>query len=613
MKGSWVTTFAVSGVLFLLTLFLGLQYTWLRQAGEAERERMQRRVEVDARNFANDLNREMQAAYFNFQTDAAGWETGNWTEFNERYDHWKSSTQYPELIREFIYFGKGAVRPLRYDPAARAFVTAELHANVLALQQLLNDPRTYRTFYEDEFALVMPIHEPEKEFEKIVLRRTHVAEPPKFVMPEARGHLVIMLDKGTVTDRILPELSAKHFPDGDYRVAVNDRQNEPIYASASMSGEPDASLGVFDLSPDRLFFVGDRRTVARMRTAEKRQSVVVSESIQSKIFSHTEVTPDGVKQGSFAIAVQPRVREMPANGSDVRTAAVSTQNNGLNQWTLNVQHVAGSIDNYSQNEFQKFFAIGFGLYILLIGAIVAIVLSAMKSKRYAQRQIDFVSSVSHEFRTPLAVIYSASENLADGVAHDREQVERYGNLIKGEGRKLSAMVEQILQFAGARSGRKKYNVAPGSPAAAVDAAIRECSPILEEKGFEVETNIDENLPVINIDHEAISTAVQNLISNSVKYSNGSRWIRVSASNGGGTVKLSVTDRGIGVAGDDLRHIFEPFYRARSVVDAQIHGNGLGLALVKDIAEAHRGTVRAKSEVGKGSEFTIELPVVTIHA
>jgi signal transduction histidine kinase len=170
------------------------------------------------------------------------------------------------------------------------------------------------------------------------------------------------------------------------------------------------------------------------------------------------------------------------------------------------------------------------------------------------------------------------------------------------------MVEQILQFAGARSGRKKYNFGHGSAAAAVDSALRECSPILEEKGFEVETDIDENLPWINIDHEAVSTAVQNLISNSIKYSNGSRWIRVSASNAGGSVKLSVKDRGIGVAGDDLQQIFEPFYRARSVVDAQIHGNGLGLALVKEIAEAHGGKVHAISTIGNGSEFTIELPL-----
>ena len=221
---------------------------------------------------------------------------------------------------------------------------------------------------------------------------------------------------------------------------------------------------------------------------------------------------------------------------------------------------------------------------------------------------DFVSSVSHEFRNAASLLFT-SENLADGIASDREQVVRYGTLIKGEGRKLSAMVEQILQFAGARSGKRKFNFAPVKPSEVVAAAVNECSPILEERGFRIETNIGEDLPLVNADAEGVSTALQNLISNSVKYSSDSKWITVTASNGGGIVKFSVKDRGIGIDGSDMPHIFEPFYRGRSVVDSQIHGSGLGLALVKEIAEAHGGKVRAATERGKGSEFTIELPVL----
>ena len=105
----------------------------------------------------------------------------------------------------------------------------------------------------------------------------------------------------------------------------------------------------------------------------------------------------------------------------------------------------------------------------------------------------------------------------------------------------------------------------------------------------------------------LDQAVQNLIVNSVKYSNGSKWLRVSAADGDGNVRISVEDRGIGIAPADLKHIFEPFYRAKSVVDEQIHGNGLGLSIVKRTVEAHGGKVKAVSEPGKGSKFTIELP------
>jgi signal transduction histidine kinase len=604
MKGSWVTAFAVGGVLFLLTLFLGLQYNWLAQASEAERERLQRRVEADTKNFADDFNRELQAAFFNFQTDAAGWENKDWTEFNERYDFWRARTQYSDLIKEIVYFAKGDATPVRYDTNTRVFVPAAVGEDLLTVRRLAESDR-YTPFYESQYVLVMPIHDAEKRLEGVHLRRTVPDEPPMVRMPERKGLLMIALDRDVISGRILPDLAAKHFPEGNFRVGVRNKGETAVYEPAGALSGADATAGLLGLTPDNMIFFTERGGVWSKMHTEKRQAAVVSEHLESKTFTHSETGPEGTKTGTYTIELKPG----PAAGTGVkaRTSIFASSNQDGDPWKLSVQHTAGSVDAFARKEFIKSFSIGLGLYILLVGAIIAIVLSALRSKRFAQRQIDFVSSVSHEFRTPLAVIFSAGENLADGVANDREQVTRYGSLIKGEGRKLSAMVEQILQFAGARSGRKKYNFAATDISRVVEAAISECRPILEENGFTVETEVDADLPVVNADADAVATALQNLISNAVKYSNGSRWIKVSASNGGGPIKLSVEDRGIGIAGDDMRLIFEPFYRAGNVVDAQIHGNGLGLALVKQIADAHGGKVRVSSTAGKGSKFTIELP------
>ena len=141
----------------------------------------------------------------------------------------------------------------------------------------------------------------------------------------------------------------------------------------------------------------------------------------------------------------------------------------------------------------------------------------------------------------------------------------------------------------------------------IESAVSECRPLLDDQHVELEMDLGNSLPEINADADALSRAIQNLIANSVKYRNGDKWLRVSATDGKGSVRISVEDHGIGISKADLRQIFEPFYRSIDVVDAQIHGNGLGLALVKQISEAHGGSVRAESEMGKGSKFTIELP------
>lgn len=208
---------------------------------------------------------------------------------------------------------------------------------------------------------------------------------------------------------------------------------------------------------------------------------------------------------------------------------------------------------------------------------------------------------------PFGVIYSAGENLADGVAKEETQVSRYGDLIKGEGKKLTKMVEQILDFAGANSGRKKYDLREIDVAEIIKNALAECEPLLLEKGFEVETEIAENLSIIVADKNALTQAIQNLIANSIKYSNSERFIKISADNGNGKVRITIEDKGIGIAKKDLKHIFESFFRAKSVVDEQIHGNDLGLSLVKETIEAHGGKIEVQSGIGKGSRFIIELP------
>jgi signal transduction histidine kinase len=240
-----------------------------------------------------------------------------------------------------------------------------------------------------------------------------------------------------------------------------------------------------------------------------------------------------------------------------------------------------------------------------------ILISTNRARNLARQQMEFVAGVSHELRTPLAVIRSAGENLADGVIGEKQQIQRYGKLIATEGRRLTDMVEQILEFSGIQSGRKNYHLRPAPVVDIVDHAIAACHAMIEEGGFEITKELERDLPMVAADEAALSRSLQNLLTNAMKYSGNSRRIEIRASNRKAgnkqQVEITVADSGLGIEADDLPHIFEPFYRGREATAAQIHGSGLGLSLVKQIVEAHNGSVSVQSDVGKGSAFTLQLP------
>ena len=597
MKRSWTTILLVTGLIVLIVLLGGLQYRWMTKIADSESEKAHKQVQETTERFAADFNREIQNAYFNFQTESGSWKNRDWAPFNERYEFWHSKANYPELITDFYYFdAKGDAAPLRYDVSQRAFEPVEVTPELASLRSRFGEERNFRPVLDDIYTLVLPVRDTSRKVEQLIIKRAPGVELPKLGMPETTGYLAIRLDEGIIKGQIIPDLTAKYFSDGDYRVGVNGKGGKAIFAAVTPDAA-DANAKLFDLSPDNVIFYSNKDLMSSI-TPRHEGTVMLNSRVESHTFSSVDTGEKGAK--TYKIEVR-------GDGKPRTQVFTSTSDTGSESpWILSVQHSSGSLDGYLASTLRRNLAIGFGLLFLLAAAVLAIILSAQRAKKVAQRQIDFVSSVSHEFRTPLAVIYSAGENLADGVAKENGQVSRYGELIKGEGRKLSGMVEQILDFEGARSGRKKYSFGDASVDEIVNDAIAECRPLIDDKHISLETAVAAALPRINADKKALSQAIQNLIVNSVKYGNGSAWLRVSADNGGGTVEISVEDRGIGISKTDLRQIFEPFFRSREVVDAQIHGNGLGLSLVKQTVEAHGGSVSAQSEVGKGSKFTIEL-------
>ncbi|MEQ1764426.1 MAG: HAMP domain-containing sensor histidine kinase [Pyrinomonadaceae bacterium] len=602
----WSTIGIVAAIVGLLTVFMALLYNWQLAASVAEREQLQRRAEADTKMFADDFNREIQGVYFNnSQVDPVNIANGYGTEIVTRYDYWKENTAYPGLIDDIYVLPSGSPL-LKIDPESKALVPAPTDQNLAKITEKIANAGRPAPILNNGYTLAIPLMPFEEKVDRIMVRRSDkaviTADAP-MELPKPLGHIIVLLNESVIKEKMLPELAAKYFPNGDFKVGITDRSGEKVFSTAEIGEGFDAKASLFDLTPDHLIWIANREMQPRRARSPVggESEMVLDQRIESRTMSSDE-KPKVEAGETFTI-------QMKESGTKRRTTVLTGNPLADSHWQLSVEHTAGSIDAFIRGERNRNLAIGFGIYLLLLGSIIAIVFSSLRAKAYAQQQIDFVSSVSHEFRTPLAVIYSAGENLADGVARDGNQVARYGDLIKGEGKKLSVMVEQILEFAGARSRKKQYNLAAGDVSSAVAKALADSEPLLKEGGFDVETSLADSLPTAQIDREAIETAVRNLIQNAVKYNNGTRWLKVSTENGSDLIKIVVEDGGIGISASDRKKIFEPFFRAKDVVDAQIHGNGLGLSLVKEIAEAHGGKVDVTSEIGRGSKFVIEVPLV----
>ena len=211
------------------------------------------------------------------------------------------------------------------------------------------------------------------------------------------------------------------------------------------------------------------------------------------------------------------------------------------------------------------------------------------------------------------MIRSAGENLADGVVHDEEGVRKYGGLIRAEGRRLSEMVEQILELAGIQSGQRGFTRQAVALAPLVADVLSTSQSLINDARMRVELDLPPDLPPVRGDEPALRRMFQNLIGNAIKYGADGRWMGVRARQIGSDVVVTVSDRGIGIPTAEQSRIFEPFYRAPDVVAARIQGAGLGLSLVQRIVDAHGGRVTVKSVPGEGSEFVVSLPIAADEA
>ncbi|PYV54932.1 MAG: sensor histidine kinase [Acidobacteria bacterium] len=230
-----------------------------------------------------------------------------------------------------------------------------------------------------------------------------------------------------------------------------------------------------------------------------------------------------------------------------------------------------------------------------------------KEMAVARLKSDFVSNVSHELRTPLSLIRLYAETLEMGRISGPEKSQEYYTIIRKESERLSALINNILDFSRIEAGRKEYDFRETDVAELVKNTLESYRYQIEQNGFTFEENIRE-VPPLKVDREAIARSVLNLVNNSLKYSQDRKHIAVNLYPDSGAVKLEVSDHGIGIPSEEQNKIFEKFYRVGDPLVHNTKGSGLGLSLVRHIVEAHGGQVTVDSAPGRGSVFTISLPI-----
>jgi len=248
-----------------------------------------------------------------------------------------------------------------------------------------------------------------------------------------------------------------------------------------------------------------------------------------------------------------------------------------------------------------------GLSLLMAGGVVLTYRNVSREIALARLKSDFVSNVSHELRTPLSLIRLYAETLELGRLSDPKKYQEYYQIIRKESERLTALINNILDFSRIEAGRKEYDFRETDLRELVKNTLESYRYQIEQNGFTFEEKI-EPVPPLRVDREAMARSLVNLVNNALKYSQDRKYIGVNLYRENGAVKLEVIDHGIGIPRTEQAKIFEKFYRVGDPLVHNTKGSGLGLSLVRHIVHAHGGEVSVDSTPGQGSKFTIALPV-----
>jgi two-component system phosphate regulon sensor histidine kinase PhoR len=252
--------------------------------------------------------------------------------------------------------------------------------------------------------------------------------------------------------------------------------------------------------------------------------------------------------------------------------------------------------------------------LMIITAFYITVNALLRQKKLSEIKNDFINNMTHEFKTPLATISLAVDALRnDKVAQDREKMNYFSSIIKEENKRMNKHVETILQAAVMDRQELTLNKVPLHVHNLIHEIMDNYKLQLEEKGARAELSLDARFDFVEADQVHFRNLISNLVDNAVKYSKDNLLIKISTYNTNKFIGIRIEDNGIGMSKETVRRIFEKFFRAHTGNLHNVKGFGLGLSYVKTVVDAHDGKIKVDSLLGKGSSFTLEIPLIKDNA
>lgn len=587
-------------LLAVLSVVVGvLQYRWVGEVSIAERERLRASVQTRAADLASAVDRDVTQAFAAFQIEQAAVDADAGAALRAAMTKAAEVSLTGTTVKAVFVATADSDTLERFDPERGRLDAVPWPSDLAALQPRLPRARGLGvpglpldpSFFPEAIGGAIPA---------FIVPMPHTTPLPA---PVAGGtvvfrevtdsaparSLLVWLDLPRVQSQLLAPLVQRTFGDAstsEFDVTVRARQSgTPLFSTSAIpltAAGADFTRDLLSLRLDDLHWTATPQppTGAPAMRSDRVAITIVRQGV-------------GVRSGTGG---PPTIRRDVAPG----------------EWTMAIRAKRGSLDAIVERSRMRNLVTSLGVLVLLGASTGLLVGNARRTQRTARQQLEFVASVSHELRTPLAVIRSAGENLADGVVTG-SQVANYGALIRDEGRRLSEMVDRVMELAGLSSGprpsmRARPVRATVSVPHLVDAAVVALAQESAARGVRVDVVHANLVTTVSGDAGALMSAFQNVIGNAVKYSFDGGVVDVAtAAMSEERVQVRVSDRGLGIDGDDLPHVCEPFFRGRRAVASQVRGSGLGLSVVQRSIRAHGGDVRVAARAGGGTEVVIDLP------